>query len=76
MKSLFLLYADLIGIVQNVSSTLSIRRKSNNDTIPKRDITIADDSYVMRVWFIFISTSCLIQPYLHLMSFQPILLQE
>ncbi|THU72612.1 hypothetical protein C4D60_Mb04t14040 [Musa balbisiana] len=35
---------DLIGIVQNVSSTLSIRRKSNNDTIPKRDITIADDS--------------------------------
>lgn len=49
MKSLFLLYADLIGIVQNVSSTLSIRRKSNNDTIPKRDITIADDSYVMRV---------------------------
>ncbi|RWW61306.1 hypothetical protein BHE74_00031650 [Ensete ventricosum] len=29
----------------NVSSTLSIRRKSNNDTIPKRDITIADDSY-------------------------------
>ncbi|KAJ0963496.1 hypothetical protein J5N97_028618 [Dioscorea zingiberensis] len=35
---------DVIGVVQNVSSTLSIRRKNNNDTIPKRDITIADDS--------------------------------
>ncbi|KAM0937492.1 putative replication factor A protein [Dioscorea sansibarensis] len=35
---------DVIGVVQNVSSTLSIRRKSNNDTVPKRDITIADDS--------------------------------
>ncbi|XP_042449670.1 replication protein A 70 kDa DNA-binding subunit B-like [Zingiber officinale] len=35
---------DLIGVVQNVSSTMSIRRKSNNDLIPKRDFTIADDS--------------------------------
>ncbi|KAG6474057.1 hypothetical protein ZIOFF_067981 [Zingiber officinale] len=35
---------DLIGVVQNVSSTLSIRRKSNNEMIPKRDLTIADDS--------------------------------
>ncbi|KAK1307194.1 hypothetical protein QJS10_CPA10g01978 [Acorus calamus] len=35
---------DIVGIVQNVSTTLSIRRKSNNETIPKRDITIADDS--------------------------------
>nr|CAD1837939.1 unnamed protein product [Ananas comosus var. bracteatus] len=35
---------DVIGVVQNVSPTLSIRRKSNNETIPKRDITIADDS--------------------------------
>ena len=34
--------SDVIGVVQNVSSTMSIRRKSNNDTIPKRDITIAD----------------------------------
>ncbi|ONK64694.1 uncharacterized protein A4U43_C07F28910 [Asparagus officinalis] len=35
---------DVIGIVQNVSPTMSIRRKSNNETIPKRDITIADES--------------------------------
>jgi len=38
------LFADVIGVVQNVSPTLSVRRKSNNETIPKRDITIADDS--------------------------------
>ncbi|KAK1297102.1 hypothetical protein QJS10_CPB15g01423 [Acorus calamus] len=36
--------ADIVGIVQNVSTTLSVRRKSDNETIPKRDITIADDS--------------------------------
>ncbi|KAF3326285.1 replication protein A DNA-binding subunit B-like protein [Carex littledalei] len=44
---------DVIGIVQNVSSTLSIRRKSDNETIPKRDITIADDSnktVVVSLW--------------------------
>ncbi|KAG1341940.1 replication protein A 70 kDa DNA-binding subunit B [Cocos nucifera] len=35
---------DIIGIVQNVSPTLSVRRKSNNETIPKRDIIVADDS--------------------------------
>jgi replication factor A1 len=39
-----LFFSDVIGIVQNVSSTLSIRRKSDNEIIPKRDITIADDS--------------------------------
>lgn len=37
--------ADVIGVVQSVSPTMSIRRKSNNDTIPKRDIVIADDTY-------------------------------
>ncbi|KAJ6795411.1 replication protein A 70 kDa DNA-binding subunit B [Iris pallida] len=44
---------DIIGVVQNVSPTLSIRRKINNDTIPKRDITIADDSkntVVVSLW--------------------------
>ncbi|KAK8918529.1 hypothetical protein KSP39_PZI021340 [Platanthera zijinensis] len=35
---------DVIGVLQNVSQTLSVRRKSDNETIPKRDITIADDS--------------------------------
>lgn len=35
---------DVIGVLQSVSPTLSVRRKSNNETIPKRDITIADDS--------------------------------
>ncbi|MQM07130.1 hypothetical protein Taro_039963 [Colocasia esculenta] len=44
---------DVIGVVQNVSTTLSIRRKSNNETVPKRDITIADDSkktVVVSLW--------------------------
>lgn len=35
---------DVIGVVQSVSPVLSIRRKSNNEEIPKRDITIADES--------------------------------
>ncbi|PON69693.1 Replication factor A protein [Trema orientale] len=44
---------DVIGIVQNVSPTMSIRRKSNNESIPKRDITIADESkktVVVSLW--------------------------
>ncbi|KAG6386051.1 hypothetical protein SASPL_154937 [Salvia splendens] len=36
---------DVIGVVQSVSPTVSIRRKSNNETIPKRDIVIADETY-------------------------------
>jgi hypothetical protein len=34
---------DVLGVVQNVSGMLSIRRKVNNDELPKRDITIADE---------------------------------
>ncbi|KAL6541214.1 Replication protein A 70 kDa DNA-binding subunit B [Orobanche hederae] len=44
---------DVIGVVQSVSPTMSIRRKSNNETIPKRDITIADDTkktVVVSLW--------------------------
>eukprot|EP01018_Ginkgo_biloba_P010292 Gb_17349 [translate_table: standard] len=44
---------DVIGVVQNVSPVLSIRRKSNNEEIPKRDITIADESkktVVVSLW--------------------------
>ncbi|CAL5444990.1 unnamed protein product [Camellia sinensis] len=44
---------DVIGVVQNVSPTLSIRRKINNETIPKRDITIADETkktVVVSLW--------------------------
>ncbi|XP_020700533.1 replication protein A 70 kDa DNA-binding subunit B [Dendrobium catenatum] len=44
---------DVIGVVQNVSPTVSVRRKINNETIPKRDITIADDSnmtVVVSLW--------------------------
>ncbi|KAK9267029.1 hypothetical protein L1049_025298 [Liquidambar formosana] len=44
---------DVIGIVQNVSPTMSIRRKINNETIPKRDITIADETkktVVVSLW--------------------------
>ncbi|KAF9624564.1 hypothetical protein IFM89_011738 [Coptis chinensis] len=44
---------DVIGVVQNVSPTMSIRRKLNNEIVPKRDITIADDSkktVVVSLW--------------------------
>ncbi|KAF4385041.1 hypothetical protein G4B88_017842 [Cannabis sativa] len=44
---------DVVGVVQSVSPTMSIRRKSNNETIPKRDITIADESkktVVVSLW--------------------------
>ncbi|KAK7292168.1 hypothetical protein RIF29_07911 [Crotalaria pallida] len=44
---------DVVGVVQSVSSTMSIRRKSNNETVPKRDITIADDTkktVVVSLW--------------------------
>ena len=35
--------SDVVGVVQSVSPTMSIRRKSDNESIPKRDITIADE---------------------------------
>ncbi|RLN39553.1 replication protein A 70 kDa DNA-binding subunit B [Panicum miliaceum] len=35
---------DVVGVVQSVSPTLSVRRKFDNETIPKRDIVVADDS--------------------------------
>ncbi|KAL2642129.1 hypothetical protein R1flu_009716 [Riccia fluitans] len=44
---------DVIGVVQSVGSNMSIRRKSNNEEIPKRDITIADESMktvVISLW--------------------------
>ncbi|KAK3440323.1 hypothetical protein EUGRSUZ_B00601 [Eucalyptus grandis] len=44
---------DVIGVVQGVSPTISIRRKSNDDIIPKRDITIADETkktVVVSLW--------------------------
>ncbi|BAT76517.1 hypothetical protein LR48_Vigan01g273100 [Vigna angularis] len=44
---------DVIGVVKNVSSTMSIRRKSDNESIPKRDITIADETkktVVVSLW--------------------------
>ncbi|KAL6952084.1 Replication protein A 70 kDa DNA-binding subunit D [Sarracenia purpurea var. burkii] len=43
----------IIGVVQNVSPTMSIRRKIHNETIPKRDITIADETkktIVVSLW--------------------------
>lgn len=40
----FAIFPDVIGVVQSVSPTMSIRRKINNETIPKRDITIADET--------------------------------
>ncbi|KAK6148622.1 hypothetical protein DH2020_019534 [Rehmannia glutinosa] len=44
---------DVIGVVQSVSPTMSIRRKINNETVPKRDITIADETkktVVVSLW--------------------------
>lgn len=44
---------DVIGVVQSVSPTMSIRRKTNNETVPKRDITIADETkktVVVSLW--------------------------
>lgn len=44
---------DVIGIVQSVSPTMSIRRKSNNETVPKRDIVVADETkktVVVSLW--------------------------
>ncbi|KAL6649484.1 hypothetical protein ACP70R_013708 [Stipagrostis hirtigluma subsp. patula] len=35
---------DIIGVVQSVSPSLSVRRKIDNESIPKRDIVVADDS--------------------------------
>ncbi|KAJ8752723.1 hypothetical protein K2173_007033 [Erythroxylum novogranatense] len=44
---------DVIGIVQSVSPSVSIRRKSNNEMVPKRDVTIADQTkktVVVSLW--------------------------
>jgi replication factor A1 len=41
--------SDVVGVVKNVSSTMSIRRKSNNESVAKRDITIADESLVFSI---------------------------
>ncbi|KAK6925113.1 OB-fold nucleic acid binding domain, AA-tRNA synthetase-type [Dillenia turbinata] len=35
---------DIIGVVVHVSPTMSIRRKSNDEIVPKRDITVADET--------------------------------
>lgn len=44
---------DVIGVVQSVAPTMSIRRKIDNETIPKRDIIIADatkKTVVVSLW--------------------------
>ncbi|CAH8305494.1 unnamed protein product [Eruca vesicaria subsp. sativa] len=44
---------DLIGVVQSVSPTMSIRRRTDNEMISKRDITLADESkktVVVSLW--------------------------
>ncbi|MCO5549118.1 hypothetical protein L7F22_002584 [Adiantum nelumboides] len=35
---------DVIGVVQSVTGIVSIRRKLNNEEVPKRDVVIADES--------------------------------
>ncbi|CAF1924366.1 unnamed protein product [Brassica napus] len=37
--------SNVIGVVQSVSPTMSIRRKSDNEMIPKRDITLVDEVF-------------------------------
>ncbi|PHT38148.1 hypothetical protein CQW23_21721 [Capsicum baccatum] len=44
---------DVIGVVQSISPTISTWRKSNNETVPKRDITIVDETkktVVVSLW--------------------------
>ncbi|KAK9053817.1 hypothetical protein SSX86_024891 [Deinandra increscens subsp. villosa] len=44
---------DVIGVVQSVSPTMSIKRKIDNESVEKRDITIADDTkktVVVSLW--------------------------
>ncbi|XP_010423144.1 PREDICTED: replication protein A 70 kDa DNA-binding subunit B [Camelina sativa] len=44
---------DVIGVVQSVSPTMSIRRRNDNEMIPKRDITLADETkktVVVSLW--------------------------
>lgn len=44
---------DVIGVVQHVSEKVLLRRRIDNETIPKRDITIADDTkktVVVSLW--------------------------
>ncbi|KAF3625000.1 hypothetical protein FXO37_31089 [Capsicum annuum] len=44
---------DVIGVVLSISPTISIWRKSNNETVPKRGITIADEmkkTVVVSLW--------------------------
>ncbi|KAL0736329.1 hypothetical protein Bca4012_012539 [Brassica carinata] len=46
-------FIDVIGVVQSVSPTMSIRRKNDNEMIPKRDITLADETkrtVVVSLW--------------------------
>lgn len=46
-------FPDVIGVVQSVSPTMSIRRKNDNEMIPKRDITLADETkktVVVSLW--------------------------
>lgn len=46
-------FSDVIGVVQSVSPTMSIRRKSDNEMIPKRDIVLADETkktVVVSLW--------------------------
>ncbi|GLT25193.1 hypothetical protein SLA2020_003380 [Shorea laevis] len=44
---------DIIGVVQNVSDKVLLRRKMDNETVPKRDMTIADETkrtVVVSLW--------------------------
>ncbi|XWS37265.1 hypothetical protein CRYUN_Cryun19dG0028600 [Craigia yunnanensis] len=44
---------DIIGVVQNVTSVSNIKRKTDNENIPKRDMTVADETkktVVVSLW--------------------------
>ena len=36
----------MIGVVQSVAPLTFIRRKTNNEEVPKREVTIADQRFV------------------------------
>ncbi|XP_022738114.1 replication protein A 70 kDa DNA-binding subunit B-like isoform X1 [Durio zibethinus] len=45
--------ADIIGVVQSVTSVSNIKRKIDNENIPKRDMTVADETkktVVVSLW--------------------------
>lgn len=39
--------ADVLGVVQSVGPLTTVNRKSNNEEIPKRDVVLVDQRFVV-----------------------------